>query len=275
MSRVQSWAGKVAVVTGAGSGIGRAVALRLARAGAAVAASDVDESTVEETVRGCERLGARARGYRLDVSDRDAVHQHASRVVEDFDGVHLVLNNAGIALKAPVREMTDAQLRAVMDVNFWGVVHGSQAFLPHLIDSGGGHLANLSSVFGFIGVPTQSAYNASKFAVRGFTEALRQEMLAERAPVHVSCIHPGGVRTNIARSARGVPDGEREKVARSFDSIARTTPDRAAQIILNGISRRRARILIGPDAYVLDALPRLLGSGYQRLVATVSGRLVR
>ncbi|GAA2775398.1 SDR family NAD(P)-dependent oxidoreductase [Saccharopolyspora taberi] len=275
MARLETWTGRVAVVTGAGSGIGRAVALRLARAGAAVAASDVDESTVEETVRGCERIGARARAYALDVTDRDAVHGHAAQVAEDFGGVDLVLNNAGIALKAQVREMSEAQLRAVMDVNFWGVVHGSQAFLPHLIASGRGHLANVSSVFGFIGVPTQSAYNASKFAVRGFTEALRQEMLAERAPVYVSCIHPGGVRTNIARSARGVADGEREKVAKSFDSIARTTPQRAAEIIVDGISRRRARILVGPDAHVIDALPRVLGSGYQRLVAAVSRRLVQ
>ncbi|CAM03256.1 short-chain dehydrogenase/reductase SDR [Saccharopolyspora erythraea NRRL 2338] len=275
MARRESWAGRVAVVTGAGSGIGRAVALRLARSGAEVAVSDIDEQAARETAGRCGQLGATARPYALDVSDRDAVYAHAAQVAQEFGRVHLVLNNAGVALKAPVRTMSAEQLRRVMDVNFWGVVHGSQAFLPHLIASGRGHLANVSSVFGFIGVPTQSAYNASKFAVRGFTEALRQEMLAERAPVHVSCIHPGGVKTDIARSAGGVGAGEREEVARSFDKIARTTPERAARIILDGISLRRPRILVGSDAYVIDALPRLLGASYQRLVGTIAGRLVR
>jgi NAD(P)-dependent dehydrogenase (short-subunit alcohol dehydrogenase family) len=272
---IKSWTGKVAVVTGAGSGIGEATALRLAQAGAEIAASDVDEVAAERTAARCRELGVQARSYALDVSDRDAVYRHADQVAADFDRVNFVINNAGVALKAPVRTMTDEQLRRIMDVNFWGVVHGSRAFLPHLAESGEGHLANVSSVFGFIGVPTQSAYNASKFAVRGFTEALRQEVLIDRLRVGVSCVHPGGVRTNIAKSADGIASGEREQTAKLFSRIARTSPDAAARTILRGVSRGRARILIGADAYVIDALPRVLGSSYQRVISTLAGRLVR
>ncbi|HWN32418.1 MAG TPA: SDR family NAD(P)-dependent oxidoreductase, partial [Pseudonocardia sp.] len=153
----------------------------------------------------------------------------------------------------------------IVGINFWGVVHGTKAFLPHLIASGDGHLVNVSSVFGFVGVPTQSAYNATKFAVRGFTEALRQEMLLEKRRVGVSCVHPGGIRTNIARDARAPENSTAQQRATDFTRIARTTPEQAAKTILRGVERKRARILIGPDAYVLDAVPRVLGSGYQRL----------
>ena len=272
---IKSWTDKVAVVTGAGSGIGQAVAVRLAHAGAAVAVSDVDEIAAERTATKCREHGVTARAYSLDVTDRDAIYWHADQVVQDFARVNFVINNAGVALKAPVRAMTDEQFRWVMDVNFWGVVHGSRAFLPHLIASGEGHLANVSSVFGLIGVPTQSAYNASKFAVRGFTEALRQEVLIDRLPVGVSCIHPGGVRTNIAKSAGGIAPSEREKTAKQFSRIARTSPDTAARTILRGVARGRARILIGGDAYVIDALPRLLGSAYQRVVSTLAKPIAR
>jgi short-subunit dehydrogenase len=163
-----------------------------------------------------------------------------------------------------------------MGINFWGVINGSKAFLPHLIASGDGHLVNISSVFGFVGVPSQSAYNAAKFGVRGFTEALRQEMLIARHPVGVHCVHPGGIRTNIARDARSsepVSDAEREKQAADFARAARTTPEQAAATILRGVDRNKPRILIGPDAYVFDAVPRILGAGYQRISAAAIRRL--
>ncbi len=275
MSAKTSWHGRVAVVTGAGSGIGRALAHRLAVVGAEVAASDIDAEAAERTAESCRKYGARAHGYVLDVADRDAVYDHASRVSEDFGRINLVVNNAGVALKSTVRSMSDEQFRWIMEINFWGVAHASRAFLPALISSGDGHLVNVSSVFGFIGVPTQSGYNASKFAVRGFTEALRQEMLAERAPVRVSCVHPGGVRTNIARNAGGIEAVESDRLTGMFDRIARTTPEGAARTIMRGVERARPRILVGPDAYVLDALPRLLGASYQRLVGRVSAKIVR
>src|SRR5690554_8040080 len=191
---------KVAVVTGAGSGIGRALAKSLAARGCRLAISDVNEAGLAETA--AELAGKDVKTYSLDVSDRDAIYAHAEQVRADFGQVNLVINNAGVALSASVREMTDEDFAWVMDIDFWGVAHGTRAFLPHLIASGDGHIVNISSVFGLIGVPKQSAYNAAKFAVRGFSESLRQEMKMGKQPVSVSCVHPGGIRTNIANAAR-------------------------------------------------------------------------
>ncbi|MDT7620626.1 MAG: hypothetical protein QOD04_4335 [Pseudonocardiales bacterium] len=271
---MKNFTDRVAVITGAGSGIGRALALDLAGRGARLALSDVDEVAVADTAARCEKLGVQARGYQLDVSDRAAMTAHADQVVAEFGRVNLVVNNAGVALMATVEEMSYEDFDWIVGINFWGVVHGTKAFLPHLIASGDGHLVNISSVFGFVGVPTQSAYNATKFAVRGFTEALRQEMLLEKRRVGVSCVHPGGIRTNIARDARAPENSTPQQRANDFSRIARTTPEQAAKTILRGVERKRARILIGPDAYVFDAAPRLLGSGYQRL-STVAMTVAR
>jgi NAD(P)-dependent dehydrogenase (short-subunit alcohol dehydrogenase family) len=268
--------GKTAVITGAGSGIGRALALDLANRGAQLAISDVNVATVAETAALCEKAGARTAHYELDVADRQAVIDHAGVVAREFGGVNLVVNNAGVALKADVLDMSWEDLDWLMGINFWGVIHGTKAFLPHLIASRDGHLVNVSSVFGLVGVPTQSAYNAAKFAVRGFTEALRQEMLIAGHPVAVSCVHPGGIRTNIARDARSsdpVTAEERQQQAADFARAARTTPEQAARKILRGVDRKQARILIGADAYVIDAVPRLFGAGYQRLTVAALPRL--
>jgi NAD(P)-dependent dehydrogenase (short-subunit alcohol dehydrogenase family) len=262
---MKNFNGRVAVITGAGSGIGRALALELAGRGARLAVSDVNAVAVADTAASCEKLGVQAKGYVLDVADREAVHAHADEVVADFGQVNLVVNNAGVAVMATVEEMTYEDFDWIMGINFWGVIHGTKAFLPHLIASGEGHLVNISSVFGLVGVPTQSAYNATKFAVRGFTEALRQEMQIARRPVGVSCVHPGGIRTNIARDARSAGDIPDEKKASDFAKIARTSPENAAKTILRGVERDRARILIGADAHVIDAAPRVLGSTYQAL----------
>lgn len=273
---MRRFADKVAVITGAGSGIGRALAVELARRGARLALSDVDMVRVAETAARCEKEGAEVRHYELDVADRAAVLANADEVVAEFGGVNLVVNNAGVALVAPVAVMSWEDLEWVMNIDYWGVVHGTKAFLPHLVASGDGHLVNISSVFGFVGVPTQSAYNSAKFAVRGFTEALRQEMLIERKPVGVSCVHPGGIRTNIVRNARASDGSNAAQMRERFDQIALTTPERAARIILRGVERNRSRILVGPDAYLLDAIPRVLGPFYQRINARavrIAGRL--
>jgi NAD(P)-dependent dehydrogenase (short-subunit alcohol dehydrogenase family) len=229
--------------------------------------SDIDAGRVDETVAQCVERGAEAKAYQLDVADRAAVLAHAEQVVEEFGRANLVINNAGVALVAPVLEMNWADLEWVMNIDFWGVVHGTKAFLPHLIASGDGHVVNLSSVFGLVGVPTQSAYNAAKFAVRGFTEALRQEMAIGRYPVGVSCVHPGGIKTNIARDSRAHPDWENPEGREQFDKIALTTPEKAAQIILRGVRNNHSRILVGPDAYAFDATARILGPFYQRLTS--------
>lgn len=254
---------KVAVITGAGSGIGSALADELAARGARLALSDVDQERVAETARRCANHGTQVRSYQLDVSDRSALNAHAAEVAAEFGTVNLVVNNAGVALLGTVTDMSDEELDWLLGINLSGVLHGTRAFLPHLIGSGDGHLVNVSSVFGFIGVPTQSAYNAAKFGVRGFTEALAQEMRAEKRPVRVSCVHPGGIKTNIARDACGDTGDD---PATMFDRVARTSPEDAARTILRGVRRNHRRIRVGADAYVIEALPRLLGAAYQPLV---------
>jgi NAD(P)-dependent dehydrogenase (short-subunit alcohol dehydrogenase family) len=227
---------------------------------------------VAETAASCAAAGAEVEHYALDVSDRAAMFDHANVVRERFGAVNLVINNAGVALAKDVIDTPVEDYEWIMGINFWGVLYGSKAFLPDLIRSGDGHLVNISSVFGLFAVPGQSGYNAAKFAVRGFTEALRQEMLLAGHPVAVSCVHPGGIRTNIARDARTDLATPQELDAQ-FKRIARTSPERAAQTILRGVERERARILIGPDAEFLDLMARVLGSRYQGLVWRTTKRL--
>jgi NADP-dependent 3-hydroxy acid dehydrogenase YdfG len=254
--------GKVAAITGAGSGIGRALAVHLTGAGCAVALSDVDEAGLAETVALCEGRGVKVTQQRVDVADRDAVFAWAEQVVAEHGKVNLIFNNAGVALSATVSEMAITDFEWLMNVNFWGVVHGTQAFLPHLKATGDGHVVNISSVFGLASIPSQSAYNAAKFAVRGFTDALRIELDVERCGVSATTVHPGGVKTNIAKNMRGD-----HTAAANFDRIARTTPERAAREILAGVAANRRRVLVGRDANVIDFLARLPGSLLHRLIS--------
>jgi NAD(P)-dependent dehydrogenase (short-subunit alcohol dehydrogenase family) len=269
---IEKFHGRTAVITGAGSGIGRSLALELARVGARLALSDVNAGGLEHTVQRCRTRGAETRGYALDVSDRDAFFAHAKEVVADFGDVALVINNAGVAMSGRVQDTDIDDFRWLMDIDFYGVLHGTQAFLPHLIASGDGYLVNISSVFGLIAVPKQAPYNAAKFAVRGLTEALRLEMAVENLPVTVSCVHPGGIRTNIARSARSAPE-RADELSKTFDKLAVTSPDRAARVILRGVLRGKPRVLIGADAYGIGLLARGLGGRYMPVVASVTKRL--
>ncbi|MFI7003843.1 SDR family NAD(P)-dependent oxidoreductase [Nocardia sp. NPDC050175] len=263
---MKNFTDKVAVITGAGSGIGRGLALELARRGAKLALSDINTESVADTAGRCEKLGATAIPYELDVAHRAAVYAHAADVRGEFGRVNLVFNNAGVALGADVEDMEWDDFDWLMNINFWGVAHGTKAFLPDLIASGDGHIVNVSSVFGLVGVPSQSAYNAAKFAVRGFTEALRQEMRIARHPVGVTCVHPGGVTTNIAVNARGLGDDvDLETLRRGWDAITLTSPDAAAKTILRGVEKNKARVLIGADARAIDLIPRLLGPAYEDL----------
>ncbi len=269
---MRSFKDKVAVITGAGSGIGQALAIELAKAGAQLAISDINLENVAATAQQCAALGAKVKHYRLDCGKRDAIYAHAEEVLKDFGSVNLVINNAGVAVNATVREISDEDFHWLMDINFWGMVHGSRAFLPHLTASGDGHLVNISSIFGMIGVPKQSSYNAAKFAIRGFTEALRQELILEKAPVQVSCVHPGGIKTNIAKAARKGASDKDKDISINFDNFARTTATQAASIILQGIKRHKPRIFVGMDAKIIDLLQRVLGARYQNIVGPVYER---
>jgi len=263
-------AGKVGAVTGAGSGIGRALAVALAGRGCPLALSDIDEAGLAQTVSVCEGAGVKVSAARVDVAERTAVEAWAQTAVEDHGRVNLIVNNAGVALGSTVASMSYADLEWLMGVNFWGVVHGTKAFLPHLLEAGEGHIVNLSSVFGLISVPSQSAYNAAKFAVRGFTDALRMELEIAGAPVSCTTVHPGGIRTNIARNARidtsmqeltGLdPDPD------AFDLVARTSPERAARRILGAVETDRRRVLVGPDATAIDLLARLPSGLHQSAI---------
>ena len=265
---------RVAVITGAGSGIGRALAYDLARRGAKLAISDVDASGLAETAKQVRVIGARVHETRLDVTDRAAVLSYADEVAAEFGVVNIVINNAGIAFSGDIEKMSFEQIERVMDVDFWGVVNGTKAFLPHLIASGDGHVVNISSLFGLMSMPSQGAYNAAKFAVRGFTEALREEMLINGHPVRVTCVHPGGIKTAIARNAGAVDGEDPAALAEFFDNkLAKTTPDRAAKTILRAVIGNRPRSVVGLDAKLLDLLVRITGPGYQRLVALGAGKV--
>jgi NADP-dependent 3-hydroxy acid dehydrogenase YdfG len=271
---MEGFAGKVAAVTGAGSGIGQALALELARSGAAVAISDVDTEGLAQTEEQLKAIGAPVRSDRLDVTEREAFQLYADQINEHFGKVNQIYNNAGIAYTGDVDISQFKDIERVMDVDFWGVVNGTKAFLPHLVASGDGHIVNVSSLFGLMSMPGQAAYNAAKFAVRGFTEALRQEMVLNGAPVKVTSVHPGGVKTAIVRNAIAAEGVNTQAQSKFFDKrLASTTPQRAAQIILDAVHKNKARVLVGPDAVVLDLIVRITGSGYQRLFAPVIGRI--
>lgn len=268
--------GKVAVITGAGSGIGRALALDLARRGSLLALSDVDESGLAETVALVEAAGVReVRSDRLDVADRDAFAAYAVAVAKHFGRVNLVVNNAGVALAGNFEDLEYPDMDWIIGINFWGVVHGSKEFLPHLIASGDGHLVNISSLFGLISMPGQSMYNAAKYAVRGMSEAIREEMLVAGHPVGVTVVHPGGIKTAIARNARYSEAEDGRATAKIFDEkLARMTPERAAEIIVKGVLTNKARVLVGIDAHALHHLAKLTGSRYQDLVARTSKKVL-
>ncbi|ACC42603.1 SDR family NAD(P)-dependent oxidoreductase [Mycobacterium marinum] len=272
---MEGFAGKVAVVTGAGSGIGRALAIELARSGAKLAISDVDTEGLAQTEKLVTALGAEVKTDRLDVTEREAFLAYADAVNEHFGKVNQIYNNAGIGHTGDVEVCAFKDIDRVMDVDFGGVLNGTKAFLPYLIASGDGHVINVSSVFGLFSVSGQAAYNAAKFAVRGFTEALRQEMILAGHPVGVTTVHPGGIKTAIARNATAAEGLDSDELAKMFDKrVARTSPERAAKIILGAVRKNKARVLVGPDAKALDIVVRLTGSGYQRLFMPVLGRLV-
>jgi NADP-dependent 3-hydroxy acid dehydrogenase YdfG len=272
---MQGFASKVAVVTGAGSGIGQALAIGLGRSGAKVAISDVNLEGLAQTEEQLKAIGAPVKSDRLDVTERETFLAYAEAVNEHFGKVNQIYNNAGIAFTGDIEVSQFKDIERVMDVDYWGVVNGTKAFLPYVIASGDGHIINVSSVFGLFSVPGQAAYNAAKFAVRGFTEALRQEMILARHPVAVTTVHPGGIKTAIARNATAAEGLDRDDLAKLFDKrLARTSPQRAAHVILDAVRKKKARVLVGTDAKLLDLMVRVAGPYYQQVFGPVLGRLM-
>lgn len=275
---MKSFHAKVAAITGAGSGIGRALALALAKEGAELALSDINAASLQETAALVQSAGASPTLTVVDVADRDAIYAWAEATAAHFGKVNLIFNNAGVAQSAPVDSLTDEDFKWVMDINFWGVVHGTQAFLPYLQAAGEGHIINLSSLFGLVAVPGLASYNSSKFAVRGFTETLRQELDMAKNGVSVSCVHPGGIKTNIARDARmreemtQIVGDDLERGRENFERFFTTTAEEAARVILRGVKRDKRRILVGSDARVIDGGQRLMPALYQAIVGGFAKR---
>ncbi|MGL5810604.1 MAG: SDR family NAD(P)-dependent oxidoreductase [Nocardioides sp.] len=272
-------AGHVVVITGAASGIGRALAREAAARGATVAVSDIDDDGLVATARSIHDAvpDARVDLSRLDVSDEAAVLAYADRTRAEHGRVDMLVNNAGVSLVGGVTDLRTEDIGWIVAVNLWGVIHGTRAFLPLLVASGTpakpARLVNLSSLFGLIAVPGQSAYCATKYAVRGFTEAVREEMLLARHPVRVTCVHPGGVRTRIVRSGRAGADTDLASTADHFETrLARLTPERAARLIIAGALAGKPRVLVGADAHLVHQAARFSGARYQEVVAAVARR---
>lgn len=263
----------IAVITGAGSGIGRALALRLAQEKiAAIAISDVNESGLNETLEAVGKLNVTVSAHIVDVSKLEEVERFKDEILTKYSRVTHLINNAGVGLFGSFEQISLEDFEWLMSINFWGVVYGCKTFLPILKQQEKAHIVNLSSVFGFIAPPEQTAYCASKFAVRGFTESLKHELAGTN--VLVSSVHPGGIKTNIARNSRlgkDTPEKYKTQGAKFFDQVAQTTSEQAAETIVRGIKKENSRILIGKDAHAISYIHRIFPKKYLKVLEKLTG----
>lgn len=269
---MKNFKNKVAAITGAGSGMGQQLAILLAKAGCHLSISDVNEKGLAATVEAVKPYNVRVTSKKVNVADREQVKTWAAETVQNHGSVNMIFNNAGVALGSTVEGANYEDLEWIMGINYWGVVYGTKEFLPYIKKTGEGHIINTSSLFGLTAQPTQSAYNSSKFAVRGFTESLRQELDIENCGVSALCVHPGGIRTNIANDAR-MNDSLKslgmnpEKSAKAFNKLLRMPAEDASQQILDAVLKNKRRLLIGNDAKAIDIMQRILPTGYQKVTA--------
>jgi short-subunit dehydrogenase len=264
--------GAAALVTGAANGIGRALAIELAARGADVALADRDEAGLKEVAEEIGRLhGAKVTWHRVDVSNAGDIEALAKAVIAAHPGLNIVVNNAGVALFGQFHEVSQADMEWLMGINFWGVVFGCRAFLPHLQTRPEAHLVNTSSIFGIIAPPGQASYAAAKFAVRGFSEALRHELAMNKSPVRLTVVHPGGIATKIARNSRvgafATDNKRRAEGIERFEAMVQTSPEQAAIRIIEGIEANAPRVLIGKDARRMDLLQRFKPGTYWATIA--------
>lgn len=274
--------GLVVAITGAGSGIGRALAEELARHGCRLSLSDINQEAAMETAKPLMQNGIEVMVQRVDVGSAEDIALWAEATQKHFGQVNMIINNAGVALSGAVNALSVADYEWIMRINFWGVIYGTKSFLPLLEASGNGHVVNISSVFGLTSQPLMSGYNASKFAVRGFTESLRQDLELSGSCVTATCVHPGGIKTNIAKSARvdssvsTITGRDASDATREFEMSFFTSPEKAARIIVKAIQGNKRRVLVGPDARLYDWCARLMPAFYQRIfTAVVRSRSLR
>jgi len=266
--------GRTAVVTGAASGIGRGTALALAKRGCNLALADLNEEGLAETAAMAEAEGVRVSRHRLDVADREAVAAFPDKVLAAHGRADLLFNNAGVAIGGTFEQVAEEDFDWLMEINFRGVVRMTRAFMPLLRASDQARIVNVSSIFGIIAPPGQTAYCASKFAVRAFSESLRRELEAEGARIGVTVVHPGGVNTSIARNARpprGINDPDLEAQKQRFEKFLRMPPEKAGEIIVGGVEKERPRVLVGGDARFMALVERLAPVGYWKFL----GRALR
>lgn len=264
---------RVAVVTGAGGGIGQAIAMSLARRGCHLSLCDIDEIGIENVARQASALGVRCSTHRLDVRDRTAVAELPVKVLAAHGAVHLVVNNAGVAVGGTFEQVSEADFDGLMEINFHAVVRMTRAFLPHLRNADQGRIVNISSLWGLMSPPGQTAYSASKFAVRGFSNSLRHEL--DGSTVGVTVVHPGGVATSIAKSARspaGIDPQELQVRRKQAERMLRMPPEQAGETIVKGIERDAARILVGSDAKITSVVERLMPVSYWRVIGALVKR---